>query len=241
MTQLTLEDVQYNLAEKHLSHFLRIGWPYIDPADYITNWHIDAISEHLEAIANGELRRLILNIPPRHMKSLSTAVAFPAWTWAQKRRSKLTGPQVGFLSMSYAQSLSVRDNVKCRRLVESNWYQRGWGDRFKLTGDQNTKIRFENDRGGYRLASSVDGSGTGEGGDIIVIDDPVSAGDALSPTVREAANEWFDNTMSTRLNDPKTGAYVVVMQRLHQSDLVGHILERHPDEWTVLCLPACAL
>ena len=233
-----LDSLLYYSAEQSLSDFIRIGWPYIDPADYIENWHIDALSEHLEAVANGEIRRLIINVPPRHMKSLSTSVAFPAWVWAQRKRSKLTGPQVGFLSMSYAQSLSVRDNVKCRRLIDSPWYQAGWGNRFKLTTDQNTKIRFENDCGGYRLASSVDGSGTGEGGDIIVIDDAVSAADALSPVVREAANEWFDNTMSTRLNDPKTGAYVMVMQRLHQSDLVGHVLERQPDEWTVLCLPA---
>jgi predicted phage terminase large subunit-like protein len=224
-------------AEDSLAEFIRIGWPNIDPADFIANWHIDAISEHLEGVTNGDIRRLIINIPPRHMKSLSCSVAWPAWTWAQERRSALSGPSVGFLATSYAQSLSIRDNVKCRRLVESAWYQRRWGSRFQLTGDQNTKIRFENDQGGYRLASSVDGTATGDGGDIIIIDDPISARDALSPTVRQGANEWFDNTMSTRLNNPKTGAYVVIMQRLHEEDLVGHLLDRG-DDWTHLCLPA---
>lgn len=237
MTSPELDRVRATLAERSLADFIRIGWPYIDPADYIANWHIDAIAEHLEAVANGEIRRLLINIPPRHMKSLSCSVAFTAWIWAQKKRSALTGPQVGFLSTSYAQTLSVRDNVKCRRLIESPWYRNGWGERFRLTGDQNTKIRFDNDKGGYRIASSVEGGTTGDGGDIVIIDDPISAGNALSPTVRASVNEWFDNTMSTRLNDPKTGAYVGVMQRLHEDDLVGHLLRRG-DEWTHLCLPA---
>ena len=184
MLQATSDDFQLELAERKLRNFIRIGWPHIDPADYSTNWHIDAICEHLEAVADGEIRRLIINIPPRHMKSISVNVAFPAWVWAQKKRSPLTGPGVGFLSTSYSHTLSVRDNLKGRRLVESAWYQRGWGDRFKLTSDQNTKIRFENDRGGYRIASSVDGTATGDGGDIIIVDDPISAGDALSTTIR---------------------------------------------------------
>lgn len=233
-----LEALQYDLAEESLEDFIRIGWAYIDPAEFVPNWHIGAVAEHLQAVANGEIKRLIINEPPRHMKSLEVSVAFPAWVWAQKKRSKLTGPGVGFLSTSYAQSLSVRDNLKCRRLIESPWYQRGWSDRFRLTSDQNTKIRFDNNQGGYRLASSVDGTATGDGGDIIIIDDPISAKDALSPTVRNAANEWFDNTMSTRLNDPKAGAYIIIMQRLHEDDLVGHLLDQSGEDWTVLCLPA---
>lgn len=233
-----LDRLQYDMAEESLADFTRIGWPYIDPADFIGNWHIDAMSEHLEAVAAGQLLRLIINIPPRHMKSLMVSVAFPPWIWAQRKRSPLTGPSVGFLSTSYAQTLSVRDNLKSRRVIESPWYQRGWGDRFRLTSDQNTKIRFENDRGGYRIASSVDGFGTGDGGDIVTIDDAISAGDALSPTVRAAANAWFDGTMTTRLNNPKTGAYIVIMQRLHEDDLVGHILAKATEDWTVLCLPA---
>jgi predicted phage terminase large subunit-like protein len=238
MTDLTeIERLQAALAEASLADFIRLGWRWIDPAPFITNWHIEAIAEHLEAVTNGDLRRLIINIPPRHMKSLSVNVGWPAWTWAQKKRSPLSGPGVGFLSTSYAQTLSVRDNVKRRRLIEGPWYQKHWGERFKLTSDQNTKIRFENNQGGYGLASSIDGTGTGEGGDVVIIDDSISAGDALSPTVRAKVNEWFDGTMSSRLNDPKTGAYVIVMQRLHEDDLVGHLLDRGGD-WTHLCLPA---
>jgi predicted phage terminase large subunit-like protein len=234
----TIDDVRYVLAEKSLEDFIRIGWPYIDPAAYIPNWHIGAIADRLEAVAEGHCRRLIIMMPPRHMKSLSVSVSFIPWVWAQQKRSPLTGPGVGCLAVSYAQTLSVRDNVKCRRLIESRWYQNGWGDRFALASDQNTKMRFENDQGGYRIATSVEGFGTGDGGDIILIDDPISAGDSLSPVTRAAVNEWFDGTMTTRLNNPKTGAYIVVMQRLHEDDLVGHVLERAADEWEVLCLPA---
>jgi predicted phage terminase large subunit-like protein len=239
MRQPTPSELEDALAQRSLAHFIKYGWPNIDPADYIANWHIDAIGEHLQAVTNGDCRRLIINIPPRHMKSLSVSVAWPAWTWAQKKHSANSGPGVGFLCMSYAQNLSIRDNVKCRRLIESRWYQQRWGERFEMAPDQNTKMRFENDQGGYRIASSVDGQGTGEGGDIVCIDDAIGAKDALSPTIRYGVNEWYDGTMSSRLNNPKTGAFVLVMQRLHEDDLVGHVLQRDaPGEWTHLCLPA---
>jgi hypothetical protein len=126
----TFEQLQYEAAERRLTNFIQFGWRYIDPAKFVSNWHIDAIGEHLEAVANGEIKRLAIMMPPRHMKSLSVNVAFPAWVWAQEKRSPLTGPGIAFLSTSYAQSLSVRDNVKGRRLIESPWYKRGWGDRF---------------------------------------------------------------------------------------------------------------
>ena len=233
------EAFEHELAERRLRHFIKFAWPNIDPADYLANWHIDAIAEHLEAVADGEIRRLIINIPPRHMKSIAVAVAFPAWVWAQRKRSALTGPGVSFLSTSYAQHLSVRDSLKCRRVLESPWYQRGWGDRFKLTSDQNTKVRFENDRGGYRIASSVDGTATGDGASVIIVDDAISAGDALSATIRSTVKEWFDTTMSTRLNDPRTGAFILVQQRLNEQDLVGYLLDKEDRaDWTVLCLPA---
>jgi predicted phage terminase large subunit-like protein len=211
----------------------------MDPARFVPNWHIDAICEHLEAVAKGDIRRLLINIPPRHMKSLAVSVAFPAWVWAQDGgKSPLTGPHVRFLFASYAQTLAIRDSVKCRRLIESPWYQQNWGGRFRLTDDQNTKIRFENDHQGMRLATSVDGALTGEGGDIIVVDDPHNVTEAESEAVREAALSWWDEAMSTRLNDPRTGAYIAIMQRVHERDLSGHILAREHEDWTHLCLPA---
>jgi predicted phage terminase large subunit-like protein len=159
------------------------------------------------------------------------AVFWPCWEW-------ISWPERRWLFSSYAASLSIRDSLKCRRLIESPWYQANWGDRFQLTSDQNAKQRFENNKSGYRLATSVGGAATGEGGDRIVVDDPHNVGEAESDLVRRAAVDWWDQVMSTRLNDPKTGAKVIVMQRVHEADLTGHVLEqggyellRLPAEW----------
>lgn len=169
--------------------------------------------------------------------SLAVSVAWPAWTWAQERIGPLSGAQVNFLFMSYAQGLSVRDGVKSRRLMQSAWYQRQWGDRFRFTSDQNTKMRFQNDRKGQRINSSVGGLATGEGGDIIVIDDPHNVVEGESEAVREGVLSWWDEAMPSRLNNPKTGAFVVIMQRIHERDLAGHILATDPS-YVHLCLPA---
>lgn len=223
------------LAERHLSDFIEQAWHVVEPGKtYIHGWHIDAITEHLEAVTHGEIRNLIINIPPRHMKSLNVAVFWPAWTWT-------FDPSVQWLFSSYAEKLAVRDSVKCRRLLQSNWYQERWGDVWEFAGDQNQKMRYENDHAGYRIATSVGGTGTGEGGDIIVVDDPIKRGDAYSDVIREGVNDWWDETMSTRLNDPKTSAKVIIMQRLHEDDLTGHLEEKMKDggeRYEMLVLPA---
>jgi predicted phage terminase large subunit-like protein len=217
---------------RSLKEFIKNSWQTIEPGrDFYDNWHIDAISEHLQAVVNGQIKRLIINIPPRHMKSISVAVALPAWTWTIQ-------PQKRFLFASYAASLSVRDSVKCRRLIDSKWYKEHFGEVFKLTGDQNQKQRFENDQTGSRIATSVDGALTGEGGDIIIIDDPHNVREAESSAVREGVLDWWDQAMQTRLNDPKTGAFVIIMQRVHENDLTGHILRNEYNDWDHLCLPA---
>ena len=136
--------------------------------------------------------------------------------------------------------------MKCRRLIDSPLYQERWGHRYHLTSDQNTKTRFDNNKGGSRLATSVGGALTGEGGDIILIDDPHNVVEAESETVRHATLQWWDEAMSTRLNNPNTGAYVIIMQRVHEQDLAGHVIDRDDDDemaqamgqWTHLCLPA---
>lgn len=183
----------------------------VEPGNaFISNWHIDAICEHLEAVSRFELQRLLINIPPRCMKSLTVGVFWPTWMWINR-------PETRWLCASYAQQLATRDSLKCRRIIESRWYQRNWGESFQLTSDQNQKTRFENDKTGYRLATSVGGTGTGEGGDFVICDDPHNVEQALSDTQREAALIWWDETMSTRLNDPKRGGMVIVMQRLQCS------------------------
>jgi predicted phage terminase large subunit-like protein len=225
-----LDELDTEIASRSLPEFVRQAWAIVEPSTpFVPGWHIDAIIEHLEAVSRSQIRNLLINVPPRHMKSLLASVFWPAWEWIKH-------PERRWLFSSYAAQLSIRDSVKCRRLIESNWYQHRWGSVFSLTSDQNTKGRFDNDRSGYRLSTSVGGAATGEGGDRIVCDDPHNVQEAESDSVRKGTIDWFDVVMSTRVNDPKTAAKVVVMQRCHQQDLSGHLLEQ--GGWEHLCLPA---
>src|SRR5579872_44415 len=191
------EEMDRELGARSLAEFVRVAWPIVEPSTpFVPGWHIDAIIEHLEAVTRGQIRNLLINVPPRHMKSLLVSVFWPPWEW-------IRWPERRWLFSSYAASLSIRDSLKCRRLIESPWYQRLWGERFALTGDQNTKGRFDNDRSGYRLATSVGGAATGEGGDRLVCDDPHSVNEVESDSVRNSTNGWFDIVMATRVNDPK--------------------------------------
>jgi predicted phage terminase large subunit-like protein len=224
-------------CEESLYTFLKSAWKYIDPAAWKDAWAVDAICEHLQAVVDGQIKRLIINCPPRIGKSNTVSVAFPAWTWAQPNGTPTCGPGVPFLYASYADKLSLRDSVKCRRLIESPWYQARWGDRFKLAYDQNTKSRFSNDKGGDRLITSIGAGVTGEGGNIICIDDPNAANDVESEATTETTITWWTTAMPTRLNDPEHGAFIIIQQRLGEDDLTGHILEHEADGWTHLCLP----
>ena len=235
--EATLRDIDRADCEDSLYTFLRSGWRYISAAPFVDGWPIEAVAEHLQAVVDGDIRRLIINIPPRCAKSSLTSVALPAWTWAQKTISPTSGPGVQFLHASYAQQLSLRDSVACRRLIESQWYQSMWKDRFRLVSDQNTKTRFDNDKRGSRLSTSVGSALTGEGGSVIIVDDPNAAQEAFSDATITSTIEWWDNALSTRLNDPKTGAYIVIQQRLSEEDLTGHILSKDIGDWTHLCLP----
>jgi hypothetical protein len=217
-------------AEGSLYEFLKQAWHVLEPGTtYVDGWHIKAISDHLEAVTDGRIRKLLINIPPRHMKSLTVAVMWPCWVWIHK-------PGMRWIFCSYAQRLATRDSLKRRRLIQSPWYQGNWGHRFRLTGDQNEKARFENTATGYCLATSVGGANTGEGADVIVCDDPHNVRDRQSEVMLDKTITWWDEVMSTRLNNPNTGARVIVMQRLHERDLSGHVLQK--GGWDHLCLPA---
>jgi predicted phage terminase large subunit-like protein len=225
-----LIEIDAERAVRSLREFVRQAWIIVEPSTpFVPGFHIDAIVEHLEAVTRGQIRNLLINVPPRHMKSLLVSVFWPAWEW-------IAHPERRWLYSSYAASLSIRDSVKFRRLIESPWYQSRWGDRFDLTSDQNTKVRVDNSRSGYRIATSVGGSATGEGGDRIVCDDPHNVQEVESDTVRKGTLDWWDIVMSTRVNDPKTSAMIAVMQRCHAQDLSGHLLEQ--GGWEHLCLPA---
>jgi phage terminase large subunit-like protein len=216
-------------AEESLHEFLLQAWPQVEEGRaFVDGWHIQAICEHLEAVTRGEIRDLLINIPPRMSKSTTVAVIWPAWSW-------IAAPSLQWVFTSYAQNLSMRDSVRCRRLMESAWFRARWGDRFSLVGDQNTKIRFDNDHTGYRIASSVDGMNTGEGGDFIICDDPNNVKDQ-SDTMLDSTTNWWTQVMPTRMNDFKTGRRVVIQQRVHEKDLSGHILS-DKEGWVHLRLP----
>ena len=221
---LTIDDAEWILASAardSLRVFVEQAWHIIEPGTpFVPNWHIDAICEHLEACSRHEIQNLLINIPPRCMKSILVSVMWPCWKWTHD-------PHWRWLFASYAQNLSTRDSVKCRNIIKSPWYQRNWGHMFVLTDDQNQKTRFENDKTGLRIATSVGGLATGEGGNAVVVDDAHSAEQASSQVEREGALQWWDETMSTRQNDPKKNCRVVVMQRLHERDLAGHILAKN--------------
>ena len=218
-------------ASASLYEFVKQSWHVVEPGvPFMESWHIEEICEHLEAVSAGEIHRLLINIPPRHSKSTIVSVMWPAWEW-------ITDPAQKFLCASYSGTLSTRDNLKTRRLLQSPWYQERWGHMFKFAGDQNAKQRFENDKTGYRLATSVGGTATGEGGSRLILDDPHGAQAAQSEAMRESDLEWFDMVWSTRLNNPKTDAMVTVMQRLHERDISGHILNDIRG-WEHICIPA---
>lgn len=199
-------------------------------AKYVHNWHIDAIAEHLHACETGQIRRLIINLPPRMLKSTMVSVAWPAWVLGQN-------PQARLMVASYAQSLSTKHSVDCRHVMQSAWYQRVFAQT-QLSPDQNEKEKFVTTQRGHRLAVSVGASAIGEGGNILIADDPLNPLQAAQRSTREAANAWFEQSFATRLDDKLRGAIVIVMQRLHEEDLSGHLLRK--GGWEHVCLPAMA-
>ncbi len=218
MTLPTLDEVNAELCRRSLGEFVRQSWDVLEPATpFIDGWHIDAICEHLEAIRRRQIRKLIINIPPGLTKSRIVSVDFPAWVWT-------TEPSAKFLTASYAQTLATRDALYSRRLITSDWYQRHFASSFKLTGDQNQKMRYENDKTGFRIATSVGGVVTGERGDFRLLDDPLKAEDANSEAAISSTNDWLRFSWSTRDNDSRSSCEVVIMQRLHEKDPTGFML-----------------
>ncbi len=235
---LTDEDLRTREnCENSLSTFIQYMWRSIDPAVYKHNWHIDALSEHLEALVWGDIKHLLINISPRCMKSILGSVSFLPWIWAQQEKTFRSGPETSLLYSSYGQKLSLEHSLKARTLLNSPLYQRFWGSRFVLSEDQNTVTKFTNNRGGYRMSTSVGSNLTGSGASIIGVDDPHNTVEMESEIAIQSVIDWWDTALSTRLNDPVEGRFFVIMQRLRENDLSGHILDQDQGEWTHLMLP----
>jgi predicted phage terminase large subunit-like protein len=221
------------LLKSNFRFFVQKSFQTLNPGTpYLHNWHIDAIAWHLEQVRLGAIKRLIINMPPRSAKSISASVAFPAFVHAHNPTTKI-------IAVSYAQNLATKLHNDYRSIVSSAWYRNLFPDtRIDPKKDTEQEVRLT--ARGNRFATSVGGVITGRGGDIIVIDDPLKPEEAMSDARRTAVNDWYSGTLLSRLNQKKHGAIVIVTQRLHVDDLVGHVTQIDDHGWTILNLPAIA-
>jgi predicted phage terminase large subunit-like protein len=223
--------LDYAKAEVDPAHYLKAAWPILEPkAEFKPNWHIDCIAEHLQAVYLGQIKRIIFNQPPRYLKSIQITISWPTWVW-------IKDPSFRFMCVSYSDSLSVKHSVDRRRLIQSPWYQAAWGKRYQLSCDENQKHEFSNNHRGHMIATSMQGTATGKGANCLIIDDPHNPKRAESKRQREADIEAFDLTFTSRLDNKKEDRIVIVMQRLHDRDLTGHVLAKESDYYH-LKLPA---
>ena len=229
-------DSTTELAERSLHDYLKlVVWPVIEPVTpFHDNWHIGYLCEYLEAVTAGQILRLVINIPPRFLKSILCTIAWPTWEWIRK-------PELRFACASYADDLALDHSKLRRQIIQSPIYQDFFGKSFSLVRDNNQAGQFSNDKSGMMLATSVGGTFTGKGGDRIIFDDITNPKQAESTVERLKGIEFYRNTAFTRLNNYETGAIVIPMQRLHHIDLSSYVLSQEVDgNFTHICLQACA-
>lgn len=225
------EAVANALAWNNIRDFIIPAFSIVSPADeYSHNWHIDCICEHLHALHEGDIKRLIINIPPRSMKSITCTVGFPAWLLGKD-------PSTRIITASYGQKLATKHSVDTRLIMESGWYNSVFPETV-IASDQNEKANFMTTKRGYRKATSVGGALTGEGGDFLILDDPMKPDEATSETIRNNTLDWIDQVFMSRLNNPKESRVLLVEQRLHTNDATGHLLNKV--DWFNLKIPARA-
>lgn len=217
-------------AEDDFYTFVQQAWPHVEGGKKFSGgWVIQALCEHLEEVFYGRILRLNINIPPRCTKSTCVSVLFPVWCWIKQ-------PSLQLLTMSYLERLAIRDNVKSRRLIKSKWFQARWGDRFALALDQDEKTRVDNMQGGYRVTAGLDSGITGDGGDILIIDDGNNVKDQ-GDVALDNALDVYQNVLPTRYNNFKTGRLINVQQRTAMRDISGYIEAHEKDEFVRLILP----
>lgn len=217
LLQSMLLKTRASLYRRSYYEFVKAAWPVVEQDQFVDNWHIKAICDHLEAVYDGRIEKLLVNIPPGMMKSLLHCVFFPAWVWSKD-------PTRRFFYASYDAALALRDSSKCRQLLDSEWYKLLFTGVVEFTKDQNQKGRYQNTAGGYRLATSVGGHGTGEHPHFIFADDPNNVKEIESEIARKVVEDWWTQTMATR-GLTIGSRRVVVQQRLHSRDLSGICLE----------------
>jgi predicted phage terminase large subunit-like protein len=230
LPEFSLEDIDAKLAEKRLYDFTKASWPILHPQiALVQSWHLEAICLHLEAVAKGQINNLLITVAPRMTKSVIASINFPAWVWGPNN-----DPSFSFMYTSFAIHLASDHSTKCRTLIESDWYQRYWGHRFRLNSDQNEKLKFANNRGGVRAAFGMGGV-AGQGAKCVVCDDPSDTRDWTSPTRLKSTVETFDSSIYNRVNNPTDPRRIIIMQRISDKDLAAHVLRQ--GNWEHLSIP----
>lgn len=210
--------------------FVKRAWPLIVPTPVIWNWHMDALCEHLAYVTMGEIRFLMIGIPPRMSKTMISSVMWPCWHWLH-----VIGEQ--FLTASVDENLAVDAARLSRRLMESSWFQNLYPGQVVLHDDENQAKLYRNTRGGYRQVASVAGNVTGWGGSVQILDDAHNAKKVESDAIRQATLQWHDNAWRSRLNNPMTAKKVYIGQRTHEADVYGHVLAQEGYRWVNLVMP----
>lgn len=212
----SLLQIEAEISKKSLYEFTKRAFPIVFPGEtYQDNWHIKAICDYLQAMVDGDIQNLIINIPPRHMKSVLLNIMLPCWRLANN-------PSEKFIFVTHSQDLITRDSNKCRDLIESEWYQQRFPE-VKLV--KKTESQLNTSRGGYRQGFGMAGGITGTGANWVIVDDPIKASEARSEASKKGANFTYDNAIFNRVNDVQKDKRIVVMQRLAQDDLTGHLME----------------
>jgi predicted phage terminase large subunit-like protein len=225
------KDLLSAVLRRDFASFIHKSFCTINPnTSYQHNWHIELIADYLESVRNGKIKRLIINMPPRALKSVCVSVAWPCWLLGHN-------PATRIMVASYAQMLSIKHSLDSKLIMNAPWYKKIF-PRTILSRKHNQTSKFLTTENGFRFATSVGGSATGEGGDILIIDDPHNPNHIHSPKLRERAILWFDQTFVTRLNNKNTGSIILVMQRLHENDLSGYLSSQK--NWELLTIPAIA-
>ena len=205
-------------AEKSLYAFTELMWDFVEPSNpFVGNWHLECLAEHLEYVSSGDVKRLLVNVPPGTMKSLMTDVFWPAWEWIKM-------PHMRYICTSYSQDLTERDNNRFKQIVTCDLYKAMWGSSFDLTSFSVGNV--QNNKTGFKLATSTGGVGTGARANRVIVDDPHNIKEAESETIRKSTLQYFSEVLPTRLTDPKSSAIIVIMQRVHEEDVSGYILEK---------------
>jgi predicted phage terminase large subunit-like protein len=226
--EIKLDEEKHRLQASS-AEFFREAWKVLEPGHPIEwSWHYEYIGEHLDAVFKSQIRRLIINVPPRTSKSLQITMCFPPWCWT-------LNPALRFVSASYSSDLSSDHSASRRRLLESQWYQQLWPMEF--TRDTNRRDQYRNLSQGEMIATSVGATAMGRGGNILILDDGMSADEAKSKTKRDSTHDWYVKTFQRRLDDPANGAIILIEQRTHADDMTGWLLSNEPGQWTHIKVP----